>query len=113
MIHTISNVEGYCLHFVFILYCLKFNNPYLIDYRQIALKALNERLSRTTDSSKINLVPKSFPKTKYTMPVMETRISVEGSGQTSSGSTNLKNNEGGASHDVSININNFDRNSLI
>lgn len=30
--------------------------------RQIALKALSERLSRTTDSSRQNTLPKSFPK---------------------------------------------------
>lgn len=29
--------------------------------RQIALKALNERLSRTTDASRQNILPKSFP----------------------------------------------------
>lgn len=29
--------------------------------RQIALKALSERLSRTTDSSRANLLPRSFP----------------------------------------------------
>lgn len=29
--------------------------------RQIALKALSERLSRTTDSSRANVLPKSFP----------------------------------------------------
>lgn len=31
--------------------------------RQIALKALSERLSKTTDSSRLNSVPKSFPQT--------------------------------------------------
>lgn len=31
--------------------------------RQIALKALSERLSKTTDSSRLNTLPKSFPQT--------------------------------------------------
>lgn len=44
---------------------------------------------------------------------METLIQVEDSGQITPES-NLKNNElAGTSNDVSININNFDRNSLI
>lgn len=90
---------------------------HLIDSRQIALKALNERLSKTTDSSKTNSLPKSFPnKTKYTKPTsnfVETLIQVEDSGQNTP-DLNLKNNElAGTSNDVSININNFDRNSLI
>lgn len=32
-------------------------------FRQIALKALSERLSKTTDSSRQNMLPKSFPQT--------------------------------------------------
>lgn len=44
---------------------------------------------------------------------METLIQVEDNGQNTPES-NLKNNElAGTSNDVSININNFDRNSLI
>lgn len=48
-----------------------------------------------------------------TSSFVETLIPIEDSGQNKSGST-LKNNElAETSNDVSININNFDRNSLI
>lgn len=36
--------------------------------RQIALKALSERLAKTTDSSRQNLLPKSIPKTSPQFP---------------------------------------------
>lgn len=44
------------------LTCNLLSPPTIVSFfRQIALKALSERLSKTTDSSRQNTVPKSFP----------------------------------------------------
>lgn len=47
---------------VLLMPSISFTNT-LLFLRQIALKALSERLSKTTDSSRQNTVPKSFPQT--------------------------------------------------
>lgn len=40
---------------------------YFFLHRQIALKALSERLSKTTDASRQNILPKSYPINSQTL----------------------------------------------